>query len=249
MAWTKLKTGLVIGAFAAGALTPILIQQQQVNRLKQEKAAIEFSLAENRRGHDALRERFDRLQNELGVSREQAAEVHGLRNQVVQLRRDQAELTRVQAQADALKSLLQQSQLEEFEAKKEEEEEEAAKQWGLTQLNGTKNLALGIHLFADKNNGQFPANLEQAEAFLPQEHLGTIHLDDYEIIPYRSWSDLQDQEPQKMILIRQKEPRPSHGGKWIKAYAFADGHSEIRAMDSPDAFAAWERERMVPVQP
>jgi prepilin-type processing-associated H-X9-DG protein len=45
--------------------------------------------------------------------------------------------------------------------------------------------------------------------------------------------------------MREKLPTPASNGTWVRAYAFADGHSEIHAAPTPDGFADWEKERMV----
>jgi hypothetical protein len=51
-------------------------------------------------------------------------------------------------------------------------------------------------------------------------------------------------EPNRIIVMKEKESRLNPGGKWTRAYGFADGHSELHS--TPDGnFEPWEREHLV----
>jgi prepilin-type processing-associated H-X9-DG protein len=55
--------------------------------------------------------------------------------------------------------------------------------------------------------------------------------------------DLQSvQSPSRMIMLREKEPWKAANGRWKRTYAFADGHVEMAASDTPD-FSEWENQK------
>jgi prepilin-type processing-associated H-X9-DG protein len=45
-------------------------------------------------------------------------------------------------------------------------------------------------------------------------------------------------------VLRQKQARQNHGGRWSRTYGFADGHCEVAS--SPDGNDdAWEKQHIV----
>jgi hypothetical protein len=67
----------------------------------------------------------------------------------------------------------------------------------------------------------------------------------FEIVYQGSLNDFTNAADVIVLRERQATPPGRPGDKWSKAYAFADGHSELHL--EPDGnFDAWEQQRMIP---
>jgi hypothetical protein len=112
-----------------------------------------------------------------------------------------------------------------------------------------KDWALGFYHYAEKHNGQFPTNFEQVASFLPGKTKNGPDetTDQFEIVFRGSPASLQN--PQDVIIIREKEAWSSGGtsrsGKWSKIYTFADGHSEVHH-EPENNFETYEQQHMIP---
>jgi hypothetical protein len=139
--------------------------------------------------------------------------------------------------------------------------EDEAKRQGIAKLNYTKSLMLAFHMYANDNQGQFPTNFDQSLPYLPEEAKSEMNLkpgqflpgtpkygltpDRYEILYHGAINALT--APAATIVIGEKEPWQNEDGSWSRAYAFADGHSEIhKAVDGN--FGPWETQHIVAAQ-
>jgi hypothetical protein len=95
-------------------------------------------------------------------------------------------------------------------------------------------------VYADQNQGQCPTSFDQAAAFLPDPGKNETNVapDEFEIVYRGSLTDLTNAS--NIIVIRQKEARQSVvDGGWLRAYGFADGHSELHQATDGN-FGPWE---------
>jgi hypothetical protein len=108
-------------------------------------------------------------------------------------------------------------------------------------LNYTRQWLLAFHDFADKNQGQLPADFEQARPFLPSEVDTNLTTDQFEIVYQGSLKNLTN--PSTAIVIREKNAWPGLNQRpgWLRAYGFADGHSEIH-LAADGNFETWEKQ-------
>ena len=124
--------------------------------------------------------------------------------------------------------------------------EESFQQESIQRMTHAKQWSLASIMFADDHQNQLPEKFEQLKAGVSKELLLDTN---WEIV---SGGDLDSftNPPQTMltILLREKKSRQSPDGKFVKAYAFADGHAEL--ISSPDDdFAALEKRRGFLVHP
>ena len=133
-------------------------------------------------------------------------------------------------------------------------EDRPENQMAITKMNDARLLMMALYRYANENKGQFPTNFHQAETFVVStvqrelnSRLGSdpAELQDatnrFEIVFGGRVDDLND--PAKAIVLREKEAWQGPDGSWNRAYAFADGHSEIHRATDGD-FSRWEHERM-----
>ena len=111
------------------------------------------------------------------------------------------------------------------------------------RINQAKQWALTFFIFAGDHQNQLPENFEQLKTYLPK---GGLSDSNWEIVSGGNLNNFVN--PVQTILLREKESRQSPDGKFVKIYAFADGHVEL--ISSPDNdFAALEKQRGLLVQP
>lgn len=134
--------------------------------------------------------------------------------------------------------------------------EEELKQQSIAKLNYARNWVLALVLYAEQNQGRYPTNLEQADSFLPEEARVESRLKPGEFLPGTPKYGLTPERyeltfngavneisnPSQAIVLREKEPWQGEDGKWLRAYGFADGHTEIHKAGE-NGFEAWEAAR------
>jgi len=189
--------------------------------------------------------RLAALQDELERSQRDAADVHRLRGEVAQLRRDQALAAQV---ATAYAKLKEQVAKHDPKAGADTDEEtdpakEAEKQTFIAKMNFTRNWLLAIMTYTDKTKGTVPADYAAVAAYLPEDARGVAAPDQYEVVYTGALADLA--HPEKTIVLQEKAPVQTISGRWARSYGFADGHSEIHTADQADGFQAWAQERTV----
>jgi RNA polymerase sigma factor (sigma-70 family) len=122
-------------------------------------------------------------------------------------------------------------------------EKESFQQESIARLNHAKEWALASIMFADDHQNQLPKNLEQMKTYASKDALSDSN---WEIVSRGSLTSIA--KPAQTILLREKESRQSPDGKFVKTYAFADGHAELQSSPDND-FAALEKQRGFLVQP
>jgi prepilin-type processing-associated H-X9-DG protein len=104
-----------------------------------------------------------------------------------------------------------------------------------------KKWAVAFIMFADAHANQLPKNLNQARVYVPG-----LSDANWEIMSGGDENDFGNYS--KTILLREKKSRQLASGKFVKTYAFADGHAE--KISSPDNnFAAVEKQRGLLIRP
>jgi hypothetical protein len=168
---------------------------------------------------------------------------------VALLRSQQKEVERMAAENAEARLELERMAMElakEMEAQQNRTPEEAEEmRLNLERLNYPKNWMLAIMLYAQDHDMQVPAALTDALSYFDQEIEGHS-AEDLEIVHDGTLDAIQ--EPARTIVLREREPRLALNGKWTRAYAFADGHTEIRSQETDD-FTAWESERLLSSSP
>ena len=121
----------------------------------------------------------------------------------------------------------------------------------LEHVNNLKVWGLDFHIYASKNNGQFPQSWEQAlevsqkRSKMKDPAVFDAYMNEltnhFEIV-YRGPAD-GIPKPGETIVFKEREARLSPKGEWVKVYGFADGSVQIRAQPEED-FKAWEQQHL-----
>ena len=174
-----------------------------------------------------------------------------LRGEVTSLRQERSNLLQLKEENAQLREQLAATanSNENQEAKEEKltQEQQALRQAAIMKMNFTRAWCLAFSTYAQQNKGQMPATYDEARAFLPEPSNNSLDPNQFEIVFQGSLQQLQESKGQKaseIIILRERNPVVASDGTRSKAYAFADGHSEVRK-EPPEGFDQWERERIL----
>lgn len=239
MAWTKAKTAVVTAVVAASVVVPLLVQYQAQARLRDGDETLRGQAAQLA----AQKTENDRLSNlaaNSSLSKEQIADLQNLRAEVGPLRQQAQEVAQLQQENRQLEAKTGQDKPKTPMQIKEE---------AMAKMSYLKNWVIGFRQYAEKHNGKFPTNFEEAAVLAPDksQNQSNVTPDQFEIVFQGSLSSLK--EPQDIIVLREKEAQnageSSHPpGQWTKVYLFADGHSTLHHEPSNN-FDDYEKAHMI----
>ena len=241
MTSTQLKTaGAALLIAAAG--TTITLQQLSARRLRAENVELrqhaDSAAADARLAREAAAGTAEAAARQQSLS----AELLRLRGEVGQLRQQLAGARRAEAAARKLGPAPS--------GPTEADAEEATKVFAIRRMNEAKSLVVGFHLFANDHDDRFPDSLELAAQRLKAEEASSeqsetlkgLRVEDFEIVFKGTLKEIGN--PASAIVLREREAWQNSKGWWMRAYGFADGHSEIKRSDTGD-YSAWEAEHQV----
>ena len=241
MTLTKLKIGIASVIVAAGLATPLIVQHSASSKLRDQNQSLQAQLvqaaelaAENERLSNAL------VQSRSTLSEDQMRELLRLRGEVGSLRRQTNDLTRLQEENRRLRTV----RVEDAQTV-EEEEKEQWKQVAIAKMNDAKLILLGMMMHAADYPGAMVTNFNQVTNYLRNPEPAISGTNEFEFLYSGDLRALTN--PASTIVIREREALQHPNGRWVRAYGFADGHSEYHT--APDGnFEAWEKPRL-PVPP
>jgi prepilin-type processing-associated H-X9-DG protein len=230
---------VIVGILAlalVGVAVLLVSEHQKVVRLSQDNEASRQQVAQVR-DLTIDNERLSNLvaqaataqtsdQKELSRLRREMAGLRGQSNELVKLRSENAGLRQQQPRAPALP---QPEQLDSPEAQQ--------RRAAIARMNDAKQLVFGLMMFANDNQGRFPAAFEDAKQYFGSDSRSLSQMNQFDLLYKGSLQDLAD--PSTAIVIRETQTWPGPNGNWIRAYGFADGHVEVHS--TPDGnFGPWE---------
>jgi RNA polymerase sigma factor (sigma-70 family) len=241
MNWINAKS---IAAIAASALVAgtgtYLVQQQEANRLRNENqsfAALQQQLTGERDAaltvSTANIDELERLRREKGELLRLRGEVGTLRTQARELEKLREHNRQLQTSLAKVSQAAQHSETD--------PEADLQRQVVIAKLNDAKLLVLGLHMYASDNQNRLPADINQASNYWANAGHRLTETNQFELVIQGSLTSITN--PSTVIAVREKEASLVNG-KWVKAYGFADGHSEYKR-EPPEGFDAWEKQHMI----
>jgi membrane protein implicated in regulation of membrane protease activity len=235
---TKIKAGVISAVVVASVATSLVVYNQAQARLRQQESSLQQQ-EEQLKGLAAENERLSKL-----AAPGSAAPAEGTSQELARLRRETEALrqkTNSLAMLRAPKGKQQPAVAEKAKTPLQEKEESIAK------LNYSRDWLLAFMLYSQEHQGRFPTNFDDAAGFLREQtkNQADVTSDQFEIVFQGVREKLTNAA--NVIVLREKEPRQSSYGNWLRAYAFADGHSEIHS-EADGNFEAWEKRRMITPQ-
>ncbi len=226
---TTAKT-LISGAIGIALVTGLVLQHQQVRSLQAEQERLQAVAAEAA-AKAAIP--VPAPSQSPGVD----PELLRLRGEVARLRGQSNELARLRAEISRLRTASS------VTSSTSDPDVEEAKRIGIAKMSFMRRWALAIHLFASKHDGQVPASFAESAEYFPKDpESPELDPQQFELMYQGALAAIAD--PAKTIIAREKEAYAMRLKNGVnRAYAFADGHSEIHHSDDGN-FEPWEREHL-----
>jgi len=236
MAMSKSQVGLGV-VVVAGAAVIIFLQYQTGQKLRADNESLRQQIAQLKSDSQDTTPTAPSQ-----PSGEDFNELLRLRGEVSALRAQTNQIAKLQAQNQRLREAF--TNLAELKQKQQSLGQIDAQQqaYAVQQIDTARQAVLGMMLYANDNQNQFPTNFDQAASYYENNPELADHLAKFVIEYHGSMANVAN--PASAIVVQSFEPFMSHG-KWAKAYGFADGHAEVHS--DPDAnFNDWEQQH-VPV--
>lgn len=240
MNWINLKSivAMIAAALVAGMIT-YLVQQRATDQLRAENqrlaAAEQSRTAERDIALAFANENADELKRRQG----EKAELLRLRGEVGQLRKLAKSAEQLAEQNRALqRALAQVSQT----TPAPEPEADPEKRFAMERLNQSKQLVLGLIMYAGDNADMLPADLNSISNYFGNAASELFQNHPFELVMQGAITNVSN--PSTTIAVRSKTPFVMNG-KSAKVYGFADGHAQL-LREPEEGFEAWEKARMIP---
>jgi RNA polymerase sigma factor (sigma-70 family) len=242
MNWISLKSAvaMVAAALVAGTGT-YLVQNREASRLRAENRALMVAREQLGAEHAAVLSSSTNSNNELELLRKDKNELIRLRGEVGALRRQKDELGKLHEENRQLRTQLTETIQNRPEPDLQSERQRAA---SLVKMSNAKALVMGMIVFAQEHQNQFPTNITDLMPYFTgtSSSTPTNNLNQFEMVFQGSLTNIKS--PSSIIVVREKESTLLND-KWVRTYGFADGHSELKS-EPPEGFEAWEKEHMIP---
>jgi RNA polymerase sigma factor (sigma-70 family) len=241
---TKTNSAIAGLCIIGGLGASLLIQHQAQATLQQQQATLQQQARQLQEGEKSL----TRLDS--------SEPLHPGPNSNDDLSRLRREVESLYGQTNAFVALQQENGRLREAGKTPLQLVEASKEQGILLLNYARDWVMAFHKFAADHDGQFPSTFEQAEPLLSSSAAAETNLtsEQFEIVYRGTLNAISN--PANSMVLREKRAWSNYSGQsWMRAYGFADGHSEIhlirgvsnaaeaaRADAEPDA---WEKQHLV----
>jgi hypothetical protein len=239
------KPALCLAVCAFFGLLAVGITWRQNAKLSLDNQALRSQIAESQSNPTERPASNEISAEELDRLRRDAAEVVKLRGEVSQLRRERIESDKLKEENVNLRARVLAAADSSRKNDGLTEQQAAAKQIGIAKLNYTRGWLNAFRQYAAQNQGQMPTDFDQARPFLSPDFDNAVDPNQYEIVYHGTLQQLQDSERQaQVIVLRERQANVGPDGVRTKAYAFADGHSEVRK-EPPEGFDEFEKRRIL----
>jgi hypothetical protein len=242
---TQLKW--VLGTLVvAGALTVILWQYQTLQQLRRDNELLRQQIAQLTTENESASNRPASAGDSKPMTDGDINELLRLRGEVGMLRSQTNQLAKLQEENRRLQehiAAVPQNQNNQRNTDPLSPEDRA---YAVREINASRQAVMGMMMFAGDHQNQFPSSFDQAAQYFGDkfgDKFSSVftNLSHFEIVYSGSSTDVSN--PASAIVVRSIQPW-SAGGKFSKAYGFADGHSEMRS-DATGNFDTWEQEHAV----
>jgi RNA polymerase sigma factor (sigma-70 family) len=239
MTLTKLKAGLGGAIVITGVATSLVIQSQARARQRDQDALLRQQ-SEQLAQLTAENARLSNLATPApgASSAGNLDELTKLRTEAESLRQQSAGLAALREQHRRLQARNPASSPKPQTPLQMQEE-------NIARMSFAKSWMLGVRLYAQDYDGNFPANFDQlVPDYAPTDRKDKedIKLDEFEIVYHGSLNAITN--PANTMVLREKQARQAPDGRWQKAYGFADGHSEVHT-EADGNFDAFEKSRII----
>ncbi|MBI1178401.1 sigma-70 family RNA polymerase sigma factor [bacterium] len=243
----NLKTGAaVLAAAAITGTSTYLVKDHEADHVKSELQAANESRSQLMTDKDQAAAAIKLRDDQIEQLKNEVADLPRLRGQLDSADRTIAQLTVVKEQYDQLTRMLKEGALKppsNFASILEQTEGLAnVREWHAKERYA-QLLAQALATAADQDGGMFPSSIEAAKAFMGDKFYGgarvlgiLVRADDFEVSYKGKLSDIK--EPEKTMLLREKEPVRYFNKMPSRTCLFADMSTDVVPVGELSAAAA-----------
>jgi RNA polymerase sigma factor (sigma-70 family) len=237
MTATKIKLGIT-ALVVAGAATALVVQHQNQQHMRAENGLLRQQMAQLETDNEAFSNKLAGAGNAKKLTDDQLNELLKLRGEIGTLRSQAAQLGNVRAENQRLRAgtsaPTQSAQLS-------PEDQFTLQEWHT--VNTMKYAGLAIRIYSSDHHDALVTNFDQitATGVYDTNRPGSIALDGLE---FMNAGQLSYDHPE-MIMFREKNPRQTLDGKWVREYGMVDG--SVQTIYSDDGnFTDYEKQHSPP---
>jgi len=257
---------ILLGVVAVAVIASVLIQRRNQAKLSENDAIFQQQdnqLAELATENQRLSNLVVQTKSKSATAEDRTVELAQLRAKVEALRRQTNQLAKQVAENRRLAGVqfFSQGDFDLLEHNKEIGASFAGGPRATGKLNDARAITAALRKYADERQGEFPRNLDQVVAYLPQAleadsppsasppatNTRLTGTNDFEIVYQGSQNDLTNIPLRRVVLIRERHAWLTPDGKWARTYGFADGAAEM--VESDDDFQSWDAQHIIPPPP
>lgn len=240
IAMTTLQKTLLSATLAAAVGTGIY-EACQVSRLRNENQNLIAQREALTGERDQALAAATGKDNELEQLQKNKNELLRLRGEVGLLRRQTNELGSLREANRQLQAALPKPS-QPAQQSDPDGEDTPERQAAYAKMTDAKLLVLGWLMYADENQDRLPSDLSETTNYFSNAEHRLTGTNEFELLVQGSLRNVAN--PMTTIVVREKEVSILNGRR-VKAYGFADGHSELKS-EPADGFEAWEKQHMLP---
>jgi len=223
-----MKTILAIAALLAIGAVLFRLQVQERNQLRADNAALRQEITRLQSDNDDLANRLATAVASQKMTDEQMNELLRLRAEVARLRQQAAQAAKTSTETRPAQNVPATA------GPTSEPNDPTEQQVRYAKLNDARDLMSEYLADANAHQGQFSADIDDANLYTRPGYTGTNHFD----LTYRGTRDAIT-SPSTTIIIRERSAWRTADGQWAKVYGYADGHAELHT-SSDGNFSQWE---------
>jgi hypothetical protein len=238
MHWLNLKlvASILAAALAAGTGT-YLAQRGEKNQLRNENQNLAAHQKELIAQREAALAQSSESQGRATQSQSDKSELLRLRGELGVLRRQIAGGNRINSNgADPNRPIIARDAISKGE--------EAGHQVSANTTNALKLMMVSVMLYSLEHDHVCPTNFEQIVGInnLPAKYGGLTLLETLEFVSHAT--PINDSKNPDKIVLRERTARRTPEGKWIRAYALADGHV-VEQLSDDGNYENWENQHRI----
>ena len=234
MTATKLKLG-ISALVVASAATALVVQFQEQEKLRHENASLTQRLTQMQNANDVFSNQLASVRNANRLPDDQFNELLKLRGEIGVLRTQAGQLGIVRAENQRLRA--QNSAAQNQPVPMSPDDQFKLQEWHT--IDTMKYVGLAMRIYSGDHNDALVTNFDQiAQTKLYDTNSpGSIALDNLEFMNVGLLSYAQPE----MIMFREKNPRQTLKGKWVREYGLVDG--SVQTIYSDDGnFDVYEKQ-------
>jgi hypothetical protein len=237
---TTLQKALA-GATLAVAVGTAVYQARQAARLRLQNETLLAQREQLTANLDAALAAARGKETELEQLRRDNTELPRLRNEVGTLRRQTNELAKIREENRQLRAASGKTN-QSVQRPDTDSDSDPQRQVVIAKMTDAKLLGLGLILYTRDHQNQYPLDFDQITNYWANTQQKPSGTNVFELVAQGPITGITN--PMDTIVVREKEPSFLNG-KWVKAYGFADGHSQLLS-EPPEGFEAWENAHIQP---